>query len=146
MEPKTEYVVGFAFADCGTRVLLIHKLKPKWQRGLLNGVGGKIEDRETSAQAMAREFEEEAGIPVNPKDWRKFAEIIGTNYVIHCFMTHLGGTQALRVLSVTDEQVTWYRTADLPSLPTLMNLKWLSPLALDRDLVTASVDDPSGDQ
>ncbi len=56
-----DYVAGFYFSECGERVALIRKLKPEWQRGWLNGIGGKVEPGESPLSAMVREFEEEAG-------------------------------------------------------------------------------------
>jgi hypothetical protein len=38
-----EYVCGFMFANDFTEVALIRKNKPEWQRGKLNGIGGKVE-------------------------------------------------------------------------------------------------------
>ena len=59
-----DYVAGFCFSECGGRVALIRKLKPEWQRGLLNGIGGKMEPGESLHSAMVREFEEETGAHV----------------------------------------------------------------------------------
>jgi 8-oxo-dGTP diphosphatase len=75
---KTKYVVGLMFdVDC-TEVLLIRKNKPKWQAGLLNGIGGKIEASDLSAiNAMQREFKEEAGEDV--WSWIPFCTMSGTN-------------------------------------------------------------------
>jgi hypothetical protein len=70
------YTCAFAFAAEPARsdnVLLIRKAKPDWQRGLLNGIGGKVEVRngfiETINEATIREFKEETGlddIAINP--------------------------------------------------------------------------------
>ena len=56
------YVVGFLFNPDMTEVVLIKKNRPDWQKGLLNGVGGKIESGEDPITAMIREFKEETGI------------------------------------------------------------------------------------
>jgi 8-oxo-dGTP diphosphatase len=53
-------VVGFLFAD--SDVLLVQKMKPDWQKGFWNGVGGKDEDGEEPIDAMVREFREETKI------------------------------------------------------------------------------------
>jgi 8-oxo-dGTP diphosphatase len=98
-----EYVCGFMFDQSRMRVLLIRKQKPDWQRGLLNGIGGKIEyavpagyegqgiqTLEIPAYAMAREFEEEAGIKTKPEDWtlfrtESFKHDRGSGAVVHFF-------------------------------------------------------------
>lgn len=59
---KTKYTVGFVFDFTTQNVLLLEKTKPEWQKGFLNGVGGKIENGETPINAMSREFAEETGV------------------------------------------------------------------------------------
>lgn len=54
------YVVGFLFEADLQRVLLRLKARPAWQRGKLNGIGGKVEEGETPLYAMRREGREEA--------------------------------------------------------------------------------------
>ncbi len=43
---KKHYVVTFLFTPDLQKVWLIEKQKPEWQKGCLNGIGGKIEDYE----------------------------------------------------------------------------------------------------
>jgi len=60
------YVIIFTFNTRGDKVLLIKKTKrPAHHVGLLNGVGGKVEEGETGQEAAEREFTEETGIPVS---------------------------------------------------------------------------------
>jgi 8-oxo-dGTP diphosphatase len=90
-----DYVVGFAFDGLDlpdTHVLLIRKKKPDWQRGKLNGIGGKIGDKpsisnETPIQAMVREFHEETGVTNFPGDWSYFALMHNGLYEhqVYCF-------------------------------------------------------------
>lgn len=73
---KPRYVCGFAFHGGTTttpKVVLICKVKPDWQKGKLNGVGGKIEKGESPEQAMEREFFEEAGVRIF--SWEVFARM-----------------------------------------------------------------------
>lgn len=63
------YVVGFAFDADLSNVVLIEKNRPSRLAGLLNGIGGEIEQDETSFQAMCREFEEETGVITEPHEW-----------------------------------------------------------------------------
>lgn len=69
-----QYVVGLAVNQGW--VALIRKAKPAWQAGRLNGIGGKVEPGEDPQLAMAREFEEEAGVatPAEPFGHRTLPE------------------------------------------------------------------------
>lgn len=84
------FVIGFAFTPDPlpyTRVLMIRKIKPAWQAGKLNGIGGKIDQYvecpgpvgrngsrlETPIEAMVREFHEETGVLSLPDDWQLYA-------------------------------------------------------------------------
>src|SRR5215208_5596620 len=69
------YACGFLFSPDRQRVLLIRKRRPAWQAGKLNGVGGKIERDESPAEAMRREFREEAGLDV--RDWQEVLTLSG---------------------------------------------------------------------
>lgn len=62
------------------RVALIRKAKPEWQKGKLNGIGGKIEEGEGPFAAMVREFREETG--VDHRDWGTFAEMTGPDWSV----------------------------------------------------------------
>lgn len=64
------YVCGFAFSKNKERVALILKNRPAFLAGKYNGIGGKIEETDTSVlTAMVREFKEEAGCYTKPSDW-----------------------------------------------------------------------------
>jgi len=52
----TAYCLGFAFYRSRRKVVLIRKTKPDWQRGKLNGVGGKIEAEGTAVASIAFSF------------------------------------------------------------------------------------------
>lgn len=79
------YVVGFAFSENLKSILLVKKLRPKWQAGYLNGIGGKIEAGETPLEAMKREASEEAGIDV---EWIKKGFLTGDNFDVHVFYAY----------------------------------------------------------
>ncbi|MCL6417664.1 NUDIX domain-containing protein [Aestuariirhabdus sp. Z084] len=70
-----QYVTGFLFSQDSRQVVLINKINPEWQRGLFNGVGGKIEAGEESAAAMVREFAEETGVIIPETEWIRYAHI-----------------------------------------------------------------------
>lgn len=79
------YVCGFMCSWDVQNFLLIRKTHPEWQKGKLNGIGGKIEKRipgydieygvpieETPFEAMIREFHEETGITTTRQRWHCF--------------------------------------------------------------------------
>lgn len=122
----THWVAGFLFRNEGTEVALVLKTHPAWQAGKLNGVGGKIDNGETPAAAMRREFSEEAGVDVN--GWKEFLLLKVQDGQVHFFVAHGN----YKIKSTTDEKISWYRVDKLPEQPTIRNLSWQIPLALDR--------------
>lgn len=119
------YVVGFMFDETGTRVLLIRKTRPAWQAGKLNGIGGRIEDGETSDGAMHREFVEEVGIDC--QSWKYFCTLSDERQWQIDFFYAVGNVWEAQVL--TDERPEVAGINDLPST-VIPNLRWLIPMAL----------------
>lgn len=122
-----KWIVGFLFSDNLRRVVLIEKQRPEWQKGRLNGVGGKIEPGETPEEAVRREFREETGADID--GWRRFCDLHFEAGTVYFFMA----VHDADIKSMTDERVDWYETRKIPELPTLPNLCWLIPLAIDKD-------------
>jgi 8-oxo-dGTP pyrophosphatase MutT (NUDIX family) len=135
----TEYVVGFAFCDefmhhmptfKDRHVLLIRKNKPTWQVGLLNGLGGHVEDGESPAAAMRREFREEAGHDFTA--WENFATMSGPSFRITFFRLWLDFETAFQVpgtFETNEGKVKWYPTRLLHEQETIPNVQFLVPLA-----------------
>jgi len=137
--PKS-YTVGFLFRngiDNDLEVALILKTHPDWQKGKLNGIGGKTDQCEIPSSAMRREFLEESGIDI--QIWEQFCKLHHQGRIIH-YYRHLGDYP---IQTTTDEVVGWYKVSMLATLPIISNLLWLIPLALDKDKVTAVVEDKS---
>jgi 8-oxo-dGTP diphosphatase len=122
------YACGFLFSRDRGRVLLIGKRRPAWQAGRLNGVGGKIEPGETPAQALRREFREEAALDV--PDWQEVLVLTGPDWRGHFFRA-AGDVDAAR--SVTDELLEIHAIRPLPP-DTIPNLRWIIPMLLDDDV------------
>lgn len=133
MSDYKHWVVGFVFRN-RNEVALVTKNRPKWQKGRLNGVGGKIEEGETSIEAMRREFQEEAGADIH--EWREFALLKEKPGDVKFLVAH--GDYALT--SMTDEPVAWYKVDDIKTLPVMPDLRWLIPLALDDNNRYVSID------
>lgn len=140
-----EYVLGFRVrgrTSTHPQVALIRKVKPTWQAGKLNGVGGKVEEYDAGlVNAMVREFREETGVMTDVKEWRRFGRLQHGSSIIHLYESDaLKGEQ---LQTTTAEPVGWYYVEQLSSLNTMGNLAWLVPLALDKDKVTATIIDNS---
>lgn len=129
----TEYVAGFLFDLDFNRVALIKKVRPVWQYGKLNAIGGKIELGETPLAAMVREFKEETDMLV--EDWYEYVVLSGEGFVVHFFYAI---TPSFIVRTMTDEVVDVYRVDGIPSLKTIPNLKWLIPMAMTMHEETAA--------
>jgi len=123
------YVAGFMYSEDRKNVVLIEKINPEWQRGLLNGVGGKIEKNEAPEVAMSREFKEETGISTLPEEWKVFSMIHRpSTYKVYFLYTF--NNDLINAKTVEEEKVGIYEVNDLPS-NTIYNLKWLIPMSLD---------------
>lgn len=128
---QPEYVVGFAFSEDRKRVLLIEKTKPAWMRGLLNGIGGKIEKNETAVVAMHREAIEEAKLDLQ---WRPVFLLQAANAhygmpdaQIYVFSAFADIDQAV---TMTEERLHILLVEDLNPAELVTNLQWIVPLCL----------------
>jgi len=126
---KIKYVLGFAFSPWGLQVVLIEKNRPDWQKGYLNGIGGKIEPGETPLQAMIREFKEEAGLRI--ENWDHTVTIEGPTWKTEVFRAF--NNYVLNAKSMTDEKVNIYPVDHLDDYQVLNNLHWLVRLNLDTE-------------
>lgn len=125
-----EYVAGFLFSPDRRRVALIEKQRPRWQRGLLNGIGGKIENGESAFQAMEREFGEETGVIIPVSAWDMIAQLEAPDWRVYFFAAFSPKVDDVR--TTTDERVVMSYMVDLPRLPVIRNLRVLLPLAADQ--------------
>jgi 8-oxo-dGTP diphosphatase len=116
-------VVGFAFCDMDL-VYLIKKNRPEWQKGKLNGIGGKVEVGETSEDAMRREFKEEAGIDIDK--WTHITTMEGDDWHLDVFATEL--PLYTHLISMTDEKIDVYYVHRLFFENTIPNVRFLVPM------------------
>jgi 8-oxo-dGTP diphosphatase len=141
----TEYVLGFRFTQepvtGRSMVALIRKNRPEYLAGKYNGVGGKVEPGEQEEDAMVREFREETSVETAPADWRQFGLLEHDGRLIHLFVSH-GPWE--RLVPTTDEPPAWIFTDDLAGAkPVQENLRWMVPLALDKDAPYGHIIDTS---
>lgn len=125
-------VVGFAY--CDGEVLLIEKMRPEWQRGYMNGVGGHIEEGERPCEAMRREFREETAMDTSALQWVERVRLLGCGWQVLFFRAWLDRVERDSVRMTTDEEPVWVPMNRLWSLPVLPNLRWLVPLCYDPDI------------
>lgn len=124
----TIYVCGFYFDHKVQRVVLIWKNKPAWQKGKLNGVGGKIENRELPIAAMRREFCEETGIL--HEEWHNLITLEGEDWRVHFFYT-VGKDNEFEYAETREtEEVAKIDIESLDDYPHISNLRWLIPMAV----------------
>jgi 8-oxo-dGTP diphosphatase len=112
-----------------SKVVLLYKLSPEWQKGLYNCPGGAVEPGEDPHSAMAREFQEETGLYVPV--WHPLANVVYPLGIVYFFyQRRVGPCPPLR--QDTKEQSFWWHVWDLP--PNIMpNLRWMIPLIFDTD-------------
>lgn len=125
-----DYVAGFAFDEKKERVLLIEKQKPEWQKGFLNGIGGKVETGESLWEAQMREFKEETGLLIPEANWNFFCSLNGSdergNKWRVRFLWAIGNIDHAR--RIEDEMPMIRPVNDLGKV--IPNLNWLVPMAL----------------
>lgn len=119
-------VVGLYFDEGGKHVVLLHKRRPTWQLGHLNGPGGRIEVGESPVGAMTREFLEETGVLVS--QWRLVCVLRGQESKLFFFAAH---GDVLACSTMTDEIVEVVEVDQLARREVVYNLRWIVPLALD---------------
>lgn len=124
-----KYTVGFIFTPDFSQVLLVHKNRPEWQKGLLNGVGGKIEEGELSVDCMVREVREETKLETKAEDWYSYCRIENTERFVDFYAAIYSGNIS-DAQTATDEPVEWVSVSSLPD-NVIFNLRWLIPLAID---------------
>ena len=103
---KNRYVVSFIFSPDFERVWLIEKQRPAWQKGYLNGIGGKIEEGESAFHAAHRELHEEAGIQGGTIVLKETGRMAGTNNDGSDFeVIVFAGVTDLELIAQEDEQI-----------------------------------------
>jgi 8-oxo-dGTP diphosphatase len=130
MSNTTLYVCGFLFDEDLQHVVLIWKEKPDWQKGKLNGVGGKIEPHEIDKLylAMIREFKEETGLDI--QQWSELISARGDDWRVYFY--YAVSKDAVYVETREAEEVAFIPVDRLDDFAHIENLRWLIPLAIDK--------------
>lgn len=148
-----DYVLGFAFSRDGKNVILIEKLRPEWQKGKLNGVGGKVEPEDISPlHAMIREFKEETGVDTFERigdltnGWTHYGTMTFHNDITgepcRIYLFKMFSNCIYQCKTVEDELVFRISIDDtLTEKPLMHNLPILIPLALSKEFVYTELSD-----
>ncbi len=124
------YTLGFIFDTELKRVLLVHKQKPEWQKGRINGIGGKFEVDETPSACISRETFEEAKLVIPGDQWLYVGAIYQEAGAIAVLATVYAGDAGDAVKN-DYEEVEWFDAHELPE-NVISNLRWLIPLSLEK--------------
>ena len=95
-------------------ILLLKKNNPDWQKGLYNGIGGKVELNTTPLETIIKKCQEELG--VNISNWIELdSEISSSGIEIVYFLTTLNEGEIKKLQSQTDERVELFSINNLPT-------------------------------
>lgn len=137
-----QYVTGFMFSTDLKNVALIHKNRPEWQAGRVNGIGGKVETGEWPIDAMMREFFEETGVTTHDGEWKHkiiMQRASGPNaFTLNVYASI--SEKIWNVRSITDEKVEIFQLKDALNEPHVPNLIWMLPLVMDNAVEIVRID------
>jgi 8-oxo-dGTP diphosphatase len=126
---KPVFVLALLFGADRKQVVLMRRTRPAWQAGRVNGLGGRIKDGESAREAARREVREESGVDV--AEWIEVLVWEDVEYRMHVVRAMSELARGARTME--DQEVF---LADVDALPAnvIDNLRWLVPLALDREV------------
>ncbi|WP_141052456.1 NUDIX domain-containing protein [Aliarcobacter cryaerophilus] len=95
-------------------ILLLKKNNPDWQKGLYNGIGGKVELNTTPLETIIKKCQEELG--VNISNWIELdSEISSSGIEIVYFLITLNEGEIKKLQSQTDERAELFSINNLPT-------------------------------
>ena len=95
-------------------ILLLKKNNPDWQKGLYNGIGGKVELNTTPLETIIKKCQEELGI--NISNWIELdSEISSSGIEIVYFLATLNEGEIKKLQSQTDERAELFSINNLPT-------------------------------
>lgn len=125
------YVLALLFTPDRASVVLMRRTRPAWQAGRVNALGGKRVEGETPRSAARREVREECGVDVPEDAWEEFLVWDDAAYRMHALRAVHPDALAARTL---EDQEVFLAPVDALPPEIVENLRWLVPLALDRDV------------
>ncbi|MGQ0713591.1 MAG: NUDIX hydrolase [Gemmatimonadaceae bacterium] len=128
-ERAFDYVLALLFTADSREIVLVRKTRPAWQAGRVNALGGKRLAGESLTDAARREVREEAGVDIDR--WEEF--LVWTDPVYRMRAVRAFDDAARGARTAEDQAVFLAYVGALP-LGIIDNLRWIIPLALDRDV------------
>lgn len=105
------YVVGIV--TDGSKILLLRKNNPDWQKGLYNGVGGKVDLDETPLEAIIRECQKEVGLKIS--NWNQIETIpLQSGVDLTYFFAVIEEEELKKAQGLEDERVEFFDIDNLP--------------------------------
>lgn len=105
------YVVGIV--TDGSKILLLRKNNPDWQKGLYNGVGGKVNLDETPLEAIIRECQKEVGLEI--PNWNQIETIpLQSGVDLTYFFAVIEEEELKKAQGLEDERVEFFDIDNLP--------------------------------
>ncbi|MBL3520939.1 NUDIX domain-containing protein [Aliarcobacter lanthieri] len=97
----------------GKKILLLRKNNPDWQRGLYNGIGGKVDIDSTPIDTIIKISKEEIGLDI--LNWNELETIILANGVELTYLLSLVDEEQIKkAKSLTDERLEIFNIDKLP--------------------------------
>lgn len=125
-----KYTLGFIFNKNLDHVLLMHKNRPDWQAGKVNGLGGKLFDGEDSIDCIAREIKEESNLDIQKERFVYIGNLSSDTFHMDVFGAVYDGSLA-DAQSMETEEVEWFQIESLPK-NGIDKLSWLIHITLDK--------------
>jgi 8-oxo-dGTP diphosphatase len=121
-----KYVLTFLFTPDYKDVWLIEKQKPEWQKGSLNGIGGKMEEGEFPFTSAIREVKEESGLDISRENIEYLGEMYRINNNEHDFIIHIfTGTTDKELETVEEEEIKKIPVSDVKNYKHIDNVPML---------------------
>lgn len=151
MKDFQHYTLGFVVFKNTKTILLIEKLKPEFQKGYLNGLGGKMEEAqiqtavkgETITECIIREVAEESGLLTSPSEWNYFCSMRCTKnstdketkaWIVDCFINIIEDSNRMHeIINKEEEKLALLQLDQINTLnhKLLGNISWLVGMGID---------------
>lgn len=124
------YTLGFIFTPFLDKVLLIHKVRPHWQKGRTNGIGGQAKVKETFVACISHKTLAETSLIINQTDWMCLGKLYSDTWQVRVYSTIYFGKLS-DAKSEKKEKVEWVSIKNLP-LNVIDHVRWIIPFAIDK--------------